>query len=129
MPLGIAILITAVTAGGLGLLIGWLLGKSRAAVAPADSRLENELRQQLTQREAEISATREQLTQTKTSLATAQANQNAAAEPRGLATIRLGLGETPVKATAAPEDGTMRTSPLSAAVASAKSVRDDTATV
>lgn len=75
MPLGITILITAILAGALGLLIGWLLGKSRAPVAPTDSRLENELRQQLTQRETEISTTREQLTQTKTLLATAQANQ------------------------------------------------------
>jgi len=63
--------------GGLGLLIGWLLGRGRAAV-PADSRLENELRQQLTQRESELTQAREQLSQSKTSLATAQANQAAA---------------------------------------------------
>ena len=62
--------------GGLGLFIGWLLGRGRAA-APTDWRLENELRQQLTQREAELAQTREQLSQTKTSLATAQANQAA----------------------------------------------------
>jgi len=63
--------------GGLGLLIGWLLGRGRAAV-PADSRLENELRQQLTQRESELTQAREQLSQSKTSLATAQENQAAA---------------------------------------------------
>lgn len=78
MPLGIAILITAVIAGGLGLFVGWLLGSRKQTVAPADARLENELRQQLTQRESELNQTREQLSQSKTSLATAQANQSAA---------------------------------------------------
>ncbi len=78
MPLGIAILITAVLAGGLGLLIGGLIGRGRATMAPADSRLENDLSQRLTQREAELAQTREQLSQSKTALATAQANQAAA---------------------------------------------------
>jgi len=77
MPAGLYLLIGLALGGGLGLLIGWLLGRGRAAV-PADSRLENELRQQLTQREAELAQAREQLSQTKTSLATAQANQAAA---------------------------------------------------
>jgi DNA recombination protein RmuC len=77
MPAGVYLLIGLALGGGLGLLIGWLLGRGRAAV-PADSRLENELRQQLTQREAELAQTREQLSQSKTSLATAQANQAAA---------------------------------------------------
>jgi DNA recombination protein RmuC len=77
MPAGVYLLIGLALGGGLGLFIGWLLGRGRAAV-PADSRLENELRQQLTQREAELAQTREQLSQTKTSLATAQANQAAA---------------------------------------------------
>ena len=63
--------------GGLGLLVGWLLGRGRAA-APADSRLENDLSQRLTQRESELAQTREQLSQSKTSLATAQANHAAA---------------------------------------------------
>jgi DNA recombination protein RmuC len=62
---------------GLGGLIGWLMG-GRRAPAPTDARLENELRQQLTQREAEISQARNQLSQTRTLLATAQANQAAA---------------------------------------------------
>jgi len=61
----------------LGGVIGWLIGSRRSA-APADSRLENELRQQLTQRETELAQTREQITQTKTALATAQANQTGA---------------------------------------------------
>jgi DNA recombination protein RmuC len=78
MPVGIDIAIAFIVGSALGLLIGWLMGRTRAPIAPGDSRLENELRQQLTQRETEIFATREQLTQTRTSLATALANQNAA---------------------------------------------------
>jgi DNA recombination protein RmuC len=78
MQPGTSILITAVIAGGLGLFVGWLIGSRKQTVAPADSRLENELRQQLTQREAELNQSREQLSQSKTSLATAQANQAAA---------------------------------------------------
>jgi len=78
MPLGIVILITAVLAGGLGIVLGWLLGSRKRSIAPSDNRLENELRQQLTQREAELGQTREQLSQTKTACATAQANQAAA---------------------------------------------------
>jgi hypothetical protein len=78
MPLGIIILITAVLAGGLGLLIGWLMGRNRASIAPADLRLENELRQILVQREAELMVKRDQLTQMMTSLANDLANQSAA---------------------------------------------------
>jgi DNA recombination protein RmuC len=80
MSLPTEFIVIALVSGGLGLLIGWLLGRNRAPAdaVPADARLENELREQLKQREAEISAAREQVTQTKTSLATAQANQAAA---------------------------------------------------
>jgi len=78
MSLGITLLITAVVAGALGLLIGWLIGSRQATAAPADGRLETELRQQLVQREAEWRQTAEGLTQCKTTLATAQANQAAA---------------------------------------------------
>jgi DNA recombination protein RmuC len=78
MPLGIQLALAFVIGGGLGLLIGWLLGSRKQIVAPANNRLEEELRQQLKQRESELSQTREQLSQTKTSLATAQANQSAA---------------------------------------------------
>ena len=58
----------------LGGVIGWLLGSRRSATPP-DNRLENELRQQLVQRENDLTQAREQLTQTKIALATAQANQ------------------------------------------------------
>ena len=78
MPLGIDILITAVLAGGLGLLMGWLLGSRRPAAAPADNRLETELRQQLAQRETDLKQTGDQLTQARTALATAEAHQAAA---------------------------------------------------
>jgi DNA recombination protein RmuC len=78
MSLEASIIVTAIIAGGLGLLIGWLIGRSGRATTTADSRLENELRQQLSQRETELTQTREQISQTKVSLATAQANQAAA---------------------------------------------------
>ncbi len=78
MSNGAYLLIGLVLGGGLGLFIGWLLGARKQTGAPADARLENELRQQLAQRETEITQTREQLSQSKTSLATAQANQAAA---------------------------------------------------
>lgn len=61
MPLGIQLAIAFVIGGGLGLLVGWLLGSRRQTAAPADTRLENELRQQLAQREAEQKASNEQL--------------------------------------------------------------------
>ncbi len=74
MPLGIELALVFVLGGGLGVLIGWLLARGRTA-APTDNRLENELRQQLTQREADLNHARNEATQTKTALATAQANQ------------------------------------------------------
>jgi DNA recombination protein RmuC len=77
MPLGIAILITAVIAGGLGLLVGWLLGSRRQTVAPADARLETDLQNRLAEREKELILIRDDLSKTKVSLATAQANQSA----------------------------------------------------
>ncbi len=78
MSLGASILITATIAGGLGLFIGWLIGSRKQTGAAADNRLETELRQQLSQRETELVQTRELVSQTKTALATAQANQAAA---------------------------------------------------
>jgi DNA recombination protein RmuC len=58
---GASIFITAVIASGLSLLIGWVIGRSRAPVAPADSRLETDLQQRLAQRETEQRALQEQL--------------------------------------------------------------------
>ena len=76
MSNGLYSLIGFALGGGLGLLIGWLFGRGRPA-APADSRLEDELRQQLTQRETELAQTRGQFSQIQTELAVAQANQAA----------------------------------------------------
>ncbi len=78
MPLGFQLLIVFVLGGHLGLLIGWLMARAKQTVAPADQRLENELRQQLAQREIELSQTRSEAGAVKTSLATAQANQASA---------------------------------------------------
>ena len=78
MPAGIQIAIAFSLGAGLGLLIGWLLGTRGQTVAPANARLEADLQQRLAQRETELNQTREQLSQSKTSLATAQANQAAA---------------------------------------------------
>ncbi|MEY4918185.1 MAG: hypothetical protein RL616_2098, partial [Verrucomicrobiota bacterium] len=78
MSIGAYIFITAIIAGGLGFFIGWLLGTRKQTVAPADARLENELRQQLSQREAELNQSRDLISQSQVSLATAQANQAAA---------------------------------------------------
>jgi DNA recombination protein RmuC len=78
MSAGAYLFIGLILGSGFGLLVGWLLGSRKQTVAPADARLENELRQQLTQRESELNQTRELLSQSKTSLATAQANQSAA---------------------------------------------------
>jgi len=87
MPLGIQLALAFALGGGLGLLVGWLLGRARAG-APADNRLENELRQQLAQRESELNQSRSEAGQSKTALATAQANQSSAekllAEQRAL---------------------------------------------
>src|SRR5262245_35976853 len=60
MPLGIQLAITALLGVGLGFLLGWLVGRGRAA-AQADNRLETELRQQLGQREADLVQEREKL--------------------------------------------------------------------
>ena len=77
MTTGAYLFIGLTVGAGLGLVTGWLLGRGRAA-APVDSRLENDLSQRLTQRESELATTRGQLSQSNTSLATAQANQAAA---------------------------------------------------
>jgi DNA recombination protein RmuC len=78
MPVSIQIVIALVVGAALGLFVGWLLGSRRSPTAPADSRLENELRLQLERREAEAKAATEQLSEARASLAAAQAGQVAA---------------------------------------------------
>ena len=80
MSNGAYLFIGLVVGGGLGLLIGWLYGRGRAG-APADSRLENELRQQVGQRETELAQLRAQLAET--------GNARAAAEARHAASEKM----------------------------------------
>jgi DNA recombination protein RmuC len=61
----------------LGFVIGWLLRALRQPV-PTDTRLENELRQQLAQRDAELGQVRSQLAETGNARAAAEAKQAAA---------------------------------------------------
>src|ERR1039457_7345790 len=60
----------------LGFLVGWLYRRGQT-VAP-DDRLANELRQQLTQREAELAKQREQVTTATSGQAAAEASRAAA---------------------------------------------------
>ena len=74
-------MLIAFAAGGLlGFFFGWLIG-SRARAAVPDSRLENELRQQVGQRETELTQLRAQLTET--------GNARAAAEARHAASEKM----------------------------------------
>lgn len=63
--------------GVLCFIVGWLLGSRRAAI-PTDNRLENELRTQASQREAELIQLRAQLVESGNARATAEAKQSAA---------------------------------------------------
>jgi DNA recombination protein RmuC len=60
MPLLIQLAIAFIIGGGLGLLIGWLAG-GRGAAAPHDSRLEEELRDQLKHRDEQQRGLQERL--------------------------------------------------------------------
>jgi DNA recombination protein RmuC len=73
LQLGIAFFI----GGALGLLIGWLLPHNRASV-PADSRLEEELRRQLAERETQVTQLRAQLAEAGNARAAADARQSSA---------------------------------------------------
>jgi len=78
-----------------GAILGWLFGllSGRRTVLPPDARLENELRQQLQQREGELETARGELTRSATALATAEANfaaaQKTLAETRDLHAVTL----------------------------------------
>ena len=75
MSLGLQLFLAFALGGGLGWLIGTLMARGKQVVAPTDQRFENELRQQLNQRESELTQSRNELVTAKTSLATAHANQ------------------------------------------------------
>jgi DNA recombination protein RmuC len=83
VPEIVPIAIAFVIGGLLGWLAGWL--SKRNHPAQPDARLENELRQQLRQRELDLEASRAKVTETAASLAAAEANRDSA--------IRM-LGET-----------------------------------
>jgi DNA recombination protein RmuC len=74
MPLGIDLLIALVVGGAAGLFCGWL----KWAGKNSDNRLENELRQQATQREAELEKLRAQVMEAANARAAAEAKQGAA---------------------------------------------------
>src|ERR1039458_1769759 len=76
MPVGIQLLIAFVVGTGVGFLLGWLKGRSHT-VTP-DSRLENELRQQVGQRETELTQIRVQLAETGNARAAAEARHASA---------------------------------------------------
>jgi len=76
MPAGFYLLIGLLAGGLLGCLFGWLYGRGRGA-AP-DTRLENELRQQITQRDLELTQLRSQLADAGNARAAAEASRAAA---------------------------------------------------
>ena len=78
MPLGAQLTIVFLLGGGFGWLIGCFMARGKQTVAPANAALENELRQQLQQRDGELTQLRSEVVSIKTSLATAQANQASA---------------------------------------------------
>jgi DNA recombination protein RmuC len=78
MPVGIEIAIAFVLGGGLGLVFGWVFGRGRGAVATPDARLENELRQQLVQRDTDLVTLRTELAEVGYARAAAEASRTAA---------------------------------------------------
>ena len=72
MPVGFQLALAALA----GLVVGWLIGRARSGGGP-DSRLENELRQQIGQRETELALLRSQLTESGNARAAAEAKHAA----------------------------------------------------
>jgi DNA recombination protein RmuC len=79
MALGFQLIIAGLIGAGVGFLLGWLKGRSHTVMP--DARLENELRQQVGQRETELTQIRAQLTET--------GNARAAAEARHAASEKM----------------------------------------
>lgn len=78
MPAGGYLLIGFLLGGLLGLLVGWLYGRGRAPVP--DDRLANELRQQLAERNGELTKVQEQLRTEASSRSAAEASRLASEE-------------------------------------------------
>ena len=72
------LLIGFATGGVLFFVIGWLMGSRRQPPPPADNRLEEELRQQVTQRETDLAQLRDQVAHIGAARAAADANHVAA---------------------------------------------------
>ena len=76
---GLYLLIGFGVGGGIFFFVGWLVGSRRQQrLAPSDNRLEEELRQQVTQREEELVQLRDQLAHVGAARAAADANRVAA---------------------------------------------------
>jgi len=71
------LLLGVLLGAAFGGLLGWLLALRRQAANPSDSRVENELREQLQQRAAELSKLRGQLAETSMAYASAEARHAA----------------------------------------------------
>jgi DNA recombination protein RmuC len=86
VPVALYILISFLGGGLFGLLLGWLYGRGRAGAS--DDRLANELRQQLNQREVDLTRARDQLNRATVAGAAAEAQRTATeqllTEQRGL---------------------------------------------
>jgi DNA recombination protein RmuC len=78
MTNGTCLVIGFLTGGILCFVIGWLLGSRRRPMASTDNRLEEELRQQVGQRETELKTLRSQLADATNARAAAEAKQAAA---------------------------------------------------
>ena len=76
MPLGIQLALAALVGLGLGFIFAWLYGRGRTGTP--DGRLENELRQQVAQRESDLAKLRADLTDANTARAAAEASRAAA---------------------------------------------------
>src|SRR6516162_9338420 len=74
MPRGIELLIAVLVGGAAGFFCGWF----KWAGKNSDARLENELRQQLAQRESELTKSRTQMMEAGNARAAAEAKQSAA---------------------------------------------------
>src|ERR1051325_819465 len=78
MSIALQLVIVGLLGLGSGFAIGWFLAARRRVAEPvSDDRLENELRQQVSQRETELKEAREQVAELTQARASAEAKQSA----------------------------------------------------